>query len=47
MKIYYPQTSIKLISKSDVVIHLSANPGVQLSIESPELDLKENLFKYF
>lgn len=37
----------KLISKSDVVIHLSANPGVQLSIESPELDLKENLLSTF
>ena len=37
----------KLISKSDVVIHLSANPGVQLSIESPELDLKENFLSTF
>ena len=37
----------KLISKSDVVVHLSANPGVQLSIENPELDLQENLLSTF
>ena len=31
----------KIISKTDIIVHLAANPGIQLSLENPEFDLKK------
>ena len=37
----------QLISKTDVIVHLAANPGIQLSLKNPEFDLNENLLNTF
>ena len=37
----------KLDMNFDGIVHLAANPGVQLSIENPTLDLEENLINTF